>query len=172
MTIYCNASPMGTGTLSHVRGRLGRASSKTSTDWLPLALKRLQSMHRLSSGWDGEDAPAPGRQPLYDAGEFLEELQARGIGPATIGPAVVGGVGISIRRKDKLAYIEFLNNGRIYSVLTGTDIAPIVEPVYPYEFRLTIEKAEVFLNGRNVRSPAAEALKNRTARRLAYRSSL
>lgn len=93
-----------------------------------LAQDKLRRMEQLKDGWDSYSAPAPSIDVINRARAFLRILKIAKYFPDAVRPSVVGGVGITLREGDSMAYIEFLNDGNVLLLLTdGEDEDTISE---------------------------------------------
>jgi hypothetical protein len=80
-------------------------------------LSRLDDLRRLENNWNNRGAPAPSEEALPAAALFLQVMRSKCQFPSRIAASAVGGVGITLRRGDRIAYVEFYNTGTACALL-------------------------------------------------------
>jgi hypothetical protein len=115
--------------------------------WLSLH-RKAKSLIRLNVGWDGDRAPPPQNFAVQNARRVLLALQDQALLPSKLNPTVVGGIGITIKRCDKKAYIECSNKGSVLLLLSDGESEPQVTKFEPSEnrFRSLIDAARTYLH--------------------------
>lgn len=101
---------------------------KKNHQWKQL-LTELNAYRKLEQGWDGYQAPPPNLVAVINASELIDVLRAIEMYPNRVRPSVVGGIGITFRKNDKKAYIEFLNDGRVYVLFSDGVTEPTTKRV-------------------------------------------
>src|SRR5262245_29066699 len=79
---------------------------------------RLSSFLSLEKGWNGYAASPPGDIAVNNALQFLDALPVEELKPARLSPSAVGGVGMTFRRAERKAYVEFYNDGKICALFS------------------------------------------------------
>lgn len=108
--------------LKHMRG-------ETQNRWLSIALALFKDFETLSDGWDTYNAPRPNGIAIANARWFTISNRLGKFRPTRIAPSVVGGIGITFRRGDHLAYLEFNNDGMTSFLLAREPNEPMVDPI-------------------------------------------
>ncbi|HEX5244781.1 MAG TPA: hypothetical protein VFW23_16070 [Tepidisphaeraceae bacterium] len=107
-------------------------SGDESFEWFSQAVNTVAGFRSLQLGWDGYSAEPPKEIATYYAREFLFALSSSiGMKPTRVAPSSVGGVGISIKRNRRKAYVEFYNDGLTHVLFAGKDPEPIAKAVRP-----------------------------------------
>jgi hypothetical protein len=83
--------------------------------------KKLDDLSGLRDNWNRYSSPAPSEAAVQVARLFLQVLAEEGRQPTRVAPSAVGGVGVTLRRGDRMAYVEFYNNGTAHALLTDED---------------------------------------------------
>src|SRR5687767_7957367 len=78
---------------------------------------KLNRIASLRHGWNSYDAPPPSPLTIEQARLFLECLHSENLEPGRLAASAIGGVGISLRSKQRRVYVEFRNDGGIYVVM-------------------------------------------------------
>jgi hypothetical protein len=82
-------------------------------DWRNLYAK-LESYLQLKDDWNSYNAARPTSLAVGNAEKFLDVLCVAKVKPKRVSPSSVGGIGITVRRGERKAYIEFLNAGKTF----------------------------------------------------------
>src|SRR5712671_2276675 len=78
---------------------------------------KLESLSKLAPGWNRHGAPAPSKEAIRAARQFIEALVNDGQPPTRVAASAVGGVGVTRQVGERLAYIEFYNDGAACALL-------------------------------------------------------
>src|SRR6266404_996525 len=92
-------------------------------------IQKLEDLRELQAGWDGYDAPRPDKKALENVRAFLDALKLlEDLEIALLSASAVGGVGITFAVPGREAYVEFYNDGRVFTILsTGHEEPRITE---------------------------------------------
>ncbi len=99
------------------------------SDWIENALDQLDDMQTVVDGWNGYSAPAPSTLAINNARQFVYELYTVVPSALRVAPSAIGGVGITLSKREKAVYVEFYNDGSIYRMLINNGIDTDVQPV-------------------------------------------
>jgi hypothetical protein len=117
----------------------------------PLAnwLGKLESLSKLTPGWNRHGAPAPSKEAIQAARNFVEALVNDGQPPTRVAASAVGGVGVTRQAGERIAYVEFYNNGRASALLADDSADERVIDIEPdrREFTDLLTEVKAFLNG-------------------------
>lgn len=128
---------------------IGDATKFASSDRWNSVFRKLDSFCSLKDDWNSYAAPAPSPLTIAQARTFVECLHAENLEPSRLAPSAIGGVGITLRLRDRRVYVEFRNDGGIYAVQSDQSSEPIISAVRDDEsgFRLIIGIMKDYLNG-------------------------
>ena len=110
---------------------------------------KLESLSTLAPGWNRQGAPAPSAVAIRAARQFIESLVNDGQPPTRVAASAVGGVGVTRQVGERLAYIEFYNDGAACALLADDTGDERVLDVAPKGDRFSdlLEKLKIYLNG-------------------------
>ena len=130
-------------------GQVTTSTGSAGRDWLMPLLNKLQGFSRLKWGWNGYRAEKPAGLPIYQAEDFLFALRTADLEPQRVGPSVVGGIGVTLKRGERKAYVEFYNDGRVYVMLSDGVGEPHIQPVRTENrgYENLISEIRGYLNG-------------------------
>jgi hypothetical protein len=80
--------------------------------------EKIETCRTLKDGWNSYTAPAPNDKSLANAHLFLQVMQLEGIEPTRVGPSAMGGIAITRRVGSRKVFVEFYNDGRVYSLFS------------------------------------------------------
>jgi hypothetical protein len=85
--------------------------------------ERMSFWTSLETGWNRRGAAAPTFFAVKGALALVEMMVERGQEPTRVAPSAVGGVGVTRRAGDRMAYVEFYNSGGACALLSdeGSD---------------------------------------------------
>ena len=89
----------------------------------------------------------PNSEAIRLAREFIIQMKRNGQPPTRIAPSVVGGIGVTKRVGDRMAYVEFYNSGKVYALLTDDHTDGCVIEVFPEEYPSLLVQIKDYLNG-------------------------
>ncbi len=103
---------------------------------------------RLQGGWNGYTAPAPSKLAIDLARSFVDSLLREKYEPRRLAPSVVGGIGVTHRKDDKTAYVEFYNDGRILALFSDDVNDPEIKRIEPsyQSFKKLIKEMRDYLD--------------------------
>jgi hypothetical protein len=114
---------------SAVRLQPANAPLGHTEDWLMPLLDKLKSFLRLPRGWNGYNAPEPEQMAVVQAEDFLFAMRLADLKPNRMAPSVMGGVGVTLRKDNRKAYVEFYNNGRVHVLFSDGESEPTTHAV-------------------------------------------
>ncbi len=109
---------------------------------------KLESLSRLAPGWNRQGAPAPSEKAIQTARQFIEALVNDEQPPTRVAASAVGGVGVTRQAGDRMAYIEFYNDGAACALLADDAGYEQVCDVAPEggTFRKLLDDVKAYLN--------------------------
>jgi hypothetical protein len=113
-------------------------------------LAKLDGLSRLAFGWNRHGAPAPSEAAIRQARQLIEAMVNDQQPPTRVAASAVGGVGVTRRVRDRMAYIEFYNNGTGCALLTGYDANEAEERIVDVgrgAFKDLLNELKAYLNG-------------------------
>lgn len=133
MTPSSPAQPQIDINLDHRADGRGKTAPQRLADEAPLDkwLAKLDSLSSQPADWPSEAGPFPTRQVLDQVRSFLTILRSQAESPSRLSPSVVGGIGVTFRKADRKAYVEFNNTGSVHVLFSDGVADPIVEKVAP-----------------------------------------
>jgi hypothetical protein len=122
----------------------------TPRNWIE-DFDKLDSFAKLKIGWDGYSARCPEVPAIRSAKLFLSQLSENDPVPHRVKPSVVGGIGITFRSQKRKCYVEFYNNGTVYSLFSDGQSDPDTAQVPPtiQNYKLLISAIRDYLNAGN-----------------------
>jgi len=97
---------------------IGVARALRRQDWYSTALKKLASLGKLQTNWDGCGAETPSEATIDCAKSLVSILSDADFRPADIDPSAEGGVCVSFSKENRYGDIEFLNSGSALAVIS------------------------------------------------------
>jgi len=121
------------------------ARKKQLAQWIG----KLESLSKLAPGWNRQGAPAPSKEAILAAREFIETMVDDGQPPTRVAASAVGGVGVTRQIGPRMAYIEFYNDGAACALLADDAADERVLDVAPEHgtFRNLLNEVKAYLNG-------------------------
>jgi hypothetical protein len=110
----------------------------------------LEGLSRLAPGWNRHGAPAPSKAAIRQARQLIEAMVKHHQPPTRVAASAVGGVGITRRLGNRMAYIEFYNNGAGCALLTGDEANEAEERLLDVgsgAFKDLLSELKAYLNG-------------------------
>jgi hypothetical protein len=80
-------------------------------------MNKIDSLATLQPGWNRHGATPPSAAAIQAARQFVEALVNDGQSPTRIAASAVGGVGVTRQIGERMAYIEFYNDGSSCALL-------------------------------------------------------
>lgn len=86
---------------------------------------KLDSFYKLERGWDGYHAESPNEEAISQTKTYLDWIELyppdnpelfRNL---RVAPSVIGGVGVTFKNGQNRVYVEFFNDGNIYSLFSN-----------------------------------------------------
>jgi hypothetical protein len=110
---------------------------------------KLDGLSRLAPGWNRQDAPAPSIQAIQGARQVIEAMVRDRQPPTRIAASAVGGVGVTRKVGDRMAYIEFYNDGAACALLADDagDERVIDVPPTRESIENLLEEMKAYLDG-------------------------
>jgi hypothetical protein len=126
-------------------GWLGMASGNHLAQWFRI----LEALSRLAPGWNRQGAPAPSEESIRAARQFIVALVNDGQPPTRVAASAIGGVGVTRRVGERMAYIEFCNNGTACALMADDAADERVLDVAPERgtFRGLLDEVKAYLHG-------------------------
>jgi hypothetical protein len=123
----------------------------TGTVLTPMSewMNRLDDLRQLKRNWNQRGALPPNDLALSAAELFLKVMSIKRRVPSRVAPSAVGGVGITLREGDRIAYAEFYNSGTACLLLSDdmSEGETFRVAVDADSFAEAIDKMEAFLHG-------------------------
>jgi hypothetical protein len=112
-------------------------------------IAKLEGLSKLAPGWNRQGAPAPSEKAIRTARQFIEALVNDEQPPTRVAASAVGGVGVTRRIGDRMAYFEFYNDGAGCALLADDAAEERVFDVAPQHgtFTRLLHEVRAFLNG-------------------------
>lgn len=128
-------------------GTNGTGAGMTVAGWENWFAK-LESCRLLKDGWNGYTAPAPHEKAIENAKLFLQVMQLEEIEPTRVAPSAMGGIAITRRVEGRKVFVEFYNDGRVYSLFSDKASEMKVNPLEASSiaFRALISNMRDYLN--------------------------
>lgn len=107
----------------------------TLRTWGAMFRNTIERTRNLLSGWDGSEAISTSDIAIQKSLDFLNLLVKINLQPSMVSPSVIGGIGFTFLKDKKEVFIEFYNNGEIYSLFTEHTteyFEPIINRVTDY----------------------------------------
>jgi len=123
----------------------GRGAGNHLAKWID----QLDGLSRLPPGWNRQGAPAPSKEAIGAARRFIEAMINDGQAPTRVAASAVGGVGVTRQIGDRMAYVEFYNDGTACALLAdnaGEERVVRVTPE-PGTVRDLLDEVKAYLNG-------------------------
>lgn len=111
---------------------------------------KLDGLSRLAAGWNRHGAPSPSEVAIRQARQLIEAMVNDQQPPTRVAASAVGGVGITRRVGDRMAFIEFYNNGTGCVLLTGDEANEAEERILDVgrgAFKDLLNEFKAYLNG-------------------------
>jgi hypothetical protein len=123
----------------------GLARSRELAKWIG----RLESLSTLTPGWNRQGAPPPSEEAIRTARQFIVVSVNDGQPPTRVAASAVGGVGVTRQAGERMAYVEFYNEGAACALLADDSTDEQVLDVAPEggTFRRFLDKVKTYLNG-------------------------
>jgi len=83
------------------------------------ALAKLAECRCLGAGWDGYGTDPPSADACRMAEFVLSQLYCRGFLPEHPRPSAAGGIGITLKIRNRSVYIECCNHGTIHTHMSN-----------------------------------------------------
>jgi hypothetical protein len=112
-------------------------------------LEKLKALRELGADWNHRGAEPPTEWAITAAESFLVAMGKQGIVPTRVAASAIGGVGITRRVGDRMAYVEFYNNGTacaLFSLDEG-DGETFKLGVDSVSFARILEQMDAYLHG-------------------------
>jgi len=121
---------------------------KDGTSAWPRWFDKLASLRVLKDGWNGYTAPAPNDKSIDIAQTFLQVMQLEDTEPTRVAPSAMGGVAITRRVGTRKVFVEFYNDGRVYSLFSekSTEMQVVPVSVDSISFRALVVNMRDYLN--------------------------
>jgi hypothetical protein len=110
--------------------------------------EKLESFRTLKDGWNGYTAAAPNAKSIENAQLFLQVMQLEATEPTRVAPSAMGGTAITRRAGNRKVFVEFYNDGRVYSLFSEKSSEMNVVPVdaESIAFRALVANMRDYLN--------------------------
>jgi hypothetical protein len=92
---------------------LNTKSQSTGHNQLAKWIGKLEALSSLAPGWKRQGAPPPSDVALRLARQFIVALVNDGQPPTRVAASAVGGVGVTRQAGERMAYVEFYNDGAL-----------------------------------------------------------
>jgi hypothetical protein len=127
---YVNHAFIPDGPLPDAEGKAELIITPTqNTPTWPGWFEKLESLHSLKDGWNGYTAASPNAKSIENAHLFLQVMQLEAAEPTRVAPSAMGGVAITRRIGNRKVFVEFYNDGRVYSLFSEKSSEMNVVPV-------------------------------------------
>jgi hypothetical protein len=115
------------------------------TKWI----EKLEILSKLAPGWNRQGAPAPNEAAIRAARPFIEATVNDSQPPTRVAASAVGGVGVTRKVGERMAYIEFYNDGAACGLLADDlGYEQILEvPLEGGPFTNLLDEIKAYLNG-------------------------
>ncbi len=100
----------------HWKGRKGETQAKKIH--LSALLEKVEGFGNLQAGWNGRRSPAPTPQAIEAARFLIRRMVEQDLDPTRLAPSAVGGVGVTRRVDDRIAYVECYNDGSVHAIFS------------------------------------------------------
>jgi hypothetical protein len=110
---------------------------------------KLESLSKLLPGWNRQGAPAPSEKAIRTARQFIEAMVNDGQPPTRVAASAVGGVGVTRQVGERMAYVEFYNDGAACALLADDagDERVLELAMERSTFRNLLDEVKAYLNG-------------------------
>jgi hypothetical protein len=132
-----------------IAGSVTASTSSQTQEQLSIWPQKLDSLSNLALGWDRHCAPAPSEQAIRAARQLIEAMVNDAQPPTRVAASAVGGVGVTRRVGERMAYVEFYNDGASCALLAddaGDERVLEIEPGSG-SFRDLLDTVNTYLNG-------------------------
>src|SRR5437867_10280720 len=117
----------------------------------PLAnwIGKLENLSKITPGWNRHGAPPPSKEAIQAARNFVEALVNDGQPPTRVAASAVGGIGVTRQAGERMAYVEFYNDGTACALFADDAADEQVLDVTSEggTFRKLLNEVKAYLNG-------------------------
>ncbi len=99
-------------------------------DWYDASVAKLIGYRKSSSMEDSSEWPGPSPSAIANATEFLDKLHDSDMPPSTVSQSAIGGIAFTFLSGGMEVFVEFLNNGNVFAVVSKPDDVEADFPTY------------------------------------------
>ena len=85
---------------------------------LSALLEKVAGFGNLLVGWNSRRSPAPTPPAIEAAGFLVRMMVEQDLEPTRLAPSAVGGVGVTRRAGERVAYVECYNDGSVHAIFS------------------------------------------------------